>query len=97
MGRRPADQQRAGLLRERAVGLPEQARSEYHVPRHLRANLLIALHCVHLLQQTSAGDRRAVRISPACSWVNIDGTQNRHPAQVGHFCFGAVGPYYSGN
>jgi hypothetical protein len=42
--------------------------------------------------------RRAItRISTASSWVNIDGTKKAVIlAQVGHFCFGAVGQYYSG-
>lgn len=41
--------------------------------------------------------RANIRISTACSWVNMSAAQKTAIlAQVGHFYFGAVGQYYVG-
>ena len=46
---------------------------------------------------TASPLRAITRISTACSWVNIDGTEKAVIlTQVGHFYFGAVGQYYFG-
>jgi hypothetical protein len=49
------------------------------------------------IARTASPLRAITRISTACSWVNIDGTEKAVIlTQVGHFHFGAVGQYYFG-
>jgi len=50
-----------------------------------------------LICRIDASCRAKIRISTACSWVNISAVQKTAIlTQVGHFYFGAVGQYYLG-
>lgn len=66
-------------------------------PRRCRRTVLRDNPVCRLICRIDSPCRANIRISTACSWVNIPAAQKAAIlAQVGHFYFGAVGQFYLG-